>query len=84
MHNHRVTHFWFGVLGVVVAVLAVLLVKFNRQFVNAVPAPRGPAARLPMFQPRPNGRVPIVTFIGCGWVAVGVAFVWVAVTRQPL
>lgn len=80
----RMTHFWFGVLGAAVAVIGVALAIFNRQFVNAMPAPKGPAARLRMFQPGPTGRVPILTVIACGWIVVGLVFLWVAVTRQPL
>jgi hypothetical protein len=78
------THFWLGVFGIAVAVIGVALVIFNRQFVNAMPAPKGPAARLKMFKPGPSGRVPILTVIACGWIVVGLVFVLVAVARQPL
>ncbi len=78
------THFRFGALGAAAAVVGVLLVIFNRQFVNFVPRPFGPAARLKMFQPGPNGRVPILTVIAIGWVIVGTVFVWLAASGAPL
>lgn len=82
MQNPRVTDFWFGVLGVVQAVIGVLMVRFNRQLASAVPPPRGPEARLPLFQRGRNGRVPVLTIIGCGWVLMGAVLVWIAVTGQ--
>ncbi len=78
------THFWFGVLGVGVALIGVALVIFNRQFVKAVPRPSGPVGRLWAFKPGLSGRVPMVTVIGCGWIFIGLLFLWVAVTGQPL
>lgn len=80
----RMTHFWFGLLGVAVATSGLGLVIFNRQFVKAVPALAGPVARIGMFKPRPSGRVPIVTVIGCGWIVVGLTFLGVGLTKQPL
>ena len=78
------THFWFGVMGVAVAVVGVLVTIFNRQFVRVMPPPKGRVARIRWFQPGSNGRVPILTIISLGWVAVGSLFVWVAATGQPL
>jgi hypothetical protein len=75
------THFW---LGVAVAVVGLLLVIFNRQFVNALPPAKGPAAQMRMFQPGPNGRVPMLTAVALGWIVIGVVFVWIAATGQPL
>lgn len=78
------THFWLGVFGIAVAVIGVALVIFNRKVVNAMPAPKGPVARLKMFKPGPSGRVPVLTVIAYGWIVVGLVLVWLAVTRQPL
>lgn len=79
-----VTHSWFGVMGVAVAVVGVLLTIFNREFVRVMPPPRGRAARIRWFLPGSNGRVPILTIISLGWVVVGSVFVWIAATGQPL
>lgn len=79
------THFSSGILGVVVAVVGVVgMIVFNRQFVRIAPKPKGPAARLGLFQPGKSGRVPIVTVIGVGSVLFGIMAMFIAVTEQPL
>lgn len=75
------TPLMMGLLGLAVAVTGVALIRFNRQFVNAVPAPRGPAADLSLFKPGATGRVPIVTIIGSGWIIFGLALAATALTK---
>ena len=85
------SHLLLGVLGGVAMVVGLALVVFNAALVKRwlpllrrVPPWRRLIDGMPMYQPGPSGRVPVLTFIAVGWVLVGGVFVWVAVSKQPL